>query len=100
MLFSFSVIQFNAPTILTRLQHMRCASRRKVATALICRSQTACQFSPVGRNERFLAGEVSHDAAPSFSTNRVKFPRYSASLRDRFGGSKTDRIFKVTSVSF
>src|SRR5881397_3604848 len=100
MLFSFSVIQLDAPTIPTSLQHMRCASRRNVATFLICRSHTACQFSPVGRNERVVAaGEVSHDAAPSFSTNRLKLPRYFSILHDRLGGSKIERIFNVTSVS-
>src|SRR5213596_3955168 len=46
-----------------------------------------------------VSEKISHNAVSSLSTNRLKLPRYSSTLRDRLGGSKIERIFRVTSVS-
>src|SRR5437763_128504 len=43
--------------------------------------------------------EIFHNAVSPSSTNRLKLPRYSSTLRDKLGGSKIERIFSVTSVS-
>src|SRR5690242_12264978 len=57
------------------------------------------QSPPIRRHQGFLGKKDSHFVACSSSTNRLKLPRYSSSLTDKFGRSKTERIFKVTSVS-
>src|SRR5205809_7423264 len=46
-----------------------------------------------------VSEKISHNAVSSPSTSRWKLPRYSSTLRDRLGGSKVERIFRVTSVS-
>src|SRR5207249_4151042 len=46
-----------------------------------------------------LSEKISHDAVSSLSTKRLKLPRYSSTLRDRLGGSKIERIFRVISVA-
>src|SRR5882724_13482271 len=43
--------------------------------------------------------QLRAETASPFSTSRLKLPRYSATLWERLGGSKIERIFSVTSVS-
>ena len=74
--------------------------RCSAAFHFVCGSDGAGQFSPVGRDQCFLSGKSSHSAVSWFSTSRLKLWRYSSTLRARRGGSKTERIFSVTSVSW
>ena len=72
----------------------------KAATDLMCCPVGTGQFSPIGRHKSFFTGETSHEVLTSLSTSLLKLPKYSSSLCVRLGGSKIERIFRVTSVSF
>lgn len=104
------------------LRPARCASHRPrgapvrdAATVPVGRSDEAWLFLPSGCYKHIAPTElkvfqdsylverntpqISHNAACPFSTSRLKLRRYSSTLRDRLGGSKTERIFSVISVS-